>query len=65
MLTISSCAASGGSEMPSSAEAFSSRICGWNGLIRYSSARVFSFLCFSKLSGVALAEVRMTGMSLS
>ncbi len=38
---------------------------GSKGLIRYSSARVFSFLCFSKLSGVALAEVRMTGMPLS
>jgi len=36
---------------------------GSNGLIRYSSARVLSFLCFSNESGVALAEVRMTGMS--
>ena len=54
-----------GRAMPSNTKAFSSSAAGWKGLIRYSSARVLSFLCFSNESGVAFALVRMTGIDLS
>ena len=50
---------------PRSRETLSSIAWGAKGLIKYSSARVLSFLCFSKASAVAVEEVRMTGIDLS